>query len=104
MPAWASAMRPAPSAEAHSALPLALPTVIPAASAAAVDDWQVVRLQPGHTRSAIFSARALGMAELQEVMDAAGSAKSALHHIRPGQGLDLLIGSDGSHHGFRCDQ
>src|SRR5690348_12133962 len=25
MPAWASAMRPAPSAEAHSVLPLALP-------------------------------------------------------------------------------
>ncbi|MDW2983151.1 MAG: peptidoglycan DD-metalloendopeptidase family protein [Rhodanobacter sp.] len=105
MPAWASAMRPAPVPEAHSLLPLALPKITPAnTTAPTVDDWQVVRVQPGQTLSDIFTARGLGMTDLQKVMDAAGSAKSALHNIRPGQEFDFLLGSDGSLKGFRFDQ
>jgi murein DD-endopeptidase MepM/ murein hydrolase activator NlpD len=105
MPAWASAMRPAPVPEVHSLLPLALPKIaLINTTAATVDDWQVVRVQPGQTLSDIFNARGLGMADLQKVMDASGSAKSALHNIRPGQEFDFLLDSDGSLKGFRFDQ
>ena len=105
MPAWASAMRPAPVPEAHTLLTLALPkatsinTMVPT-----VDDWQVVRVQPGQTLSDIFSGRGLSMTDLQKVMDAAGTAKGALHNIRPGEEFDFLLGSDGSLKGFRFDR
>ena len=105
MPAWASAMRPAPVPEAHALLPLALPEIAPASAAApTVDDWQVVRVQPGQTLSDIFTGRGLGLADLQKVVDAAGSAKAALHNIRPGEEFDFLLGSDGSLKGLRFDQ
>ena len=105
MPAWASAMRPTPAPEVHSLLPLALPEVAPVnTTAATVDDWQVVRVQPGQTLSDIFNARGLGMADLQKVMDASGSAKSALHNIRPGQEFDFLQDNDGSLDGFRFEK
>ena len=105
MPAWASAMRPAPVPEVHSLLPLALPRIATnSAPSATVDDWQVVRVQPGQTLSDIFNARGLGMTDLQRVMDAAGSAKTALHSIRPGEEFDFLLDSDGSLRGFRFDQ
>lgn len=105
MPAWASAMRPAPAPEVHALLPLALPRIAPASVAApTVDDWQVVRVQPGQTLSDIFTGRGLGMADLQKVIDAAGTAQAALHNIRPGEEFDFLLGSDGSLKGFRFDQ
>ncbi|MGH8159690.1 MAG: OapA family protein [Rhodanobacter sp.] len=105
MPAWASAMRPAPVPETHALLPLALPQIAPASAAApTVDDWQVVRVQPGQTLSDIFTGRGLGMTDLQKVVDAAGTAKSALHNIRPGEEFDFLLGSDGSLKGLRFDQ
>ena len=70
MPAWASAMRPAPTPEIHSLLPLALPKVAPSSmTTPTVDDWQVVRVQPGQTLSDIFNARGLGMTDLQRVLD-----------------------------------
>ncbi|WP_158754559.1 peptidoglycan DD-metalloendopeptidase family protein [Dyella sp. S184] len=105
MPAWASAMRPAPAPEAHALLPLALPKVEPiSAVVPTVDDWQVIRVQPGQTLSDIFTGRGLGLTDLQKVVDAAGSAKSALHHISPGEEFDFLLGSDGSLKGLRFDQ
>jgi murein DD-endopeptidase MepM/ murein hydrolase activator NlpD len=105
MPAWASAMRPAPAPEAHALLPLALPKIEPVSAVVpTVDDWQVVRVQPGQTLSDIFTGRGLGMTDLQKVVDAAGSAKSALHNIRPGEEFDFLLGSDGSLKGLRFDQ
>ena len=105
MPAWATAMKPAPTAEAHTLLPLALPklpAVNPAVST--VDDWQVVRVQPGQTLSDIFGGRGLSLTDLQKVMDAAGDAKSALHNIRPGEEFDFLLGPGGSLRGFRFDK
>jgi len=69
-----------------------------------VDDWQVVRVEPGQTLSDIFGGRGLSMTDLQKVMDAAGSAKTALHNIRPGDEFDFLLGSDGSLKGLRFDQ
>ncbi|MEP6898914.1 MAG: M23 family metallopeptidase [Rhodanobacter sp.] len=105
MPAWASAMRPASVPEAHAIVPLALPKVAPVSSpVAAADDWQVERVQPGQTLSDIFTGRGLSMTDLQKVMDASGNAKTALHHIRPGEEFDFLLGSDGSLKGFRFDQ
>jgi murein DD-endopeptidase MepM/ murein hydrolase activator NlpD len=105
MPAWASAMRPAPLPEAHSLVSLALPKVSPVGTAGpTVDDWRVVRVQPGQTLSDIFSGRGLGMTDLQRVVDASGSAKTALHNIRPGDEFDFLLSSDGSLKGFRFDQ
>ncbi len=105
MPAWASAMRPAPAPEVHSLLPLALPRIAPkAAPSVTIDDWQVVRVRPGQTLSDIFNARGLGMSDLQRVMDTAGDAKAALHNIRPGEEFDFLLGNDGSLRGFRFDQ
>lgn len=105
MPAWASAMRPAEVAPAHSLLPLALPKVSPMkTSVATVDNWQVVHVKPGQTLSDIFSARGLGMSELQKVLDAAGDSKSALQMIKPGEEFDFLLGNDGSLKGFRFDR
>lgn len=105
MPAWASAMRPAPVPEVHALLPLALPKLAPAsATAPTVDDWQVVRVQPGQTLSDIFTGRGLSMTDLQRVLDTAGDARTALHNIRPGEEFDFLLGSDGSLKGFRFDQ
>jgi len=104
MPAWASAMRPASVPEAHTLLPLALPKVdLTSTPIPTVDDWQVVRVQPGQTLSDIFNGRGLGLSELQKVMDAAGEHKAALHNIRPGEEFDFLLDSDGSLKGFRFD-
>jgi len=105
MPAWASAMRPAAVPEAHTLLSLALPKVAAvSAPTPTVDDWQVVRVQPGQTLSDIFTGRGLSMTDLQKVMDASGSAKSALHNIRPGEEFDFLLGSGGNLKGLRFDQ
>lgn len=105
MPAWATAMKPAPMAEAHTLLPLALPKLSPIQqTASTVDDWQVVRVQPGQTLSDIFGGRGLSLTDLQKVMNAAGDAKSALHNIRPGEEFDFLLGPGGSLRGFRFDK
>ena len=105
MPAWASAMRPAVMPEAHTVLKLALPKVAElSAPAPAVDDWQVVRVQPGQTLSDIFTGRGLSMTDLQKVVDASGAAKTALHHIHPGEEFDFLLGSNHVLKGLRFDQ
>ncbi len=103
MPAWASAMRPATLPEAHALLALPLPHAAPAAIAT-VDDWQVVRVQPGQTLSDIFTGRGLSMSDLQTIMDAAGDAKPALRNIRPGQEFDFLLDNDGTLAGLRFDK
>ena len=104
MPAWASAMRPAPLPEAHSLLTLPLPRVAPVKAETMLDDWQVVRVKPGQTLSDIFTGRGLSLTDLQNVMDAAGDARTALHNIRPGQEFDFLLGSDGTLKGMRFDK
>ncbi|MEP7187466.1 MAG: peptidoglycan DD-metalloendopeptidase family protein [Rhodanobacter sp.] len=104
MPAWASAMRPATVTPQHSLLPLALPKVAPmGTSVATVDDWQVVRVESGQTLSDIFSARGLGMSELQKVLDVAGDSTAALQTIQPGEEFAFLLGNDGSLEGFRFE-
>lgn len=104
MPSWANAMRPAAVPQAHTLLPLALPKVdTVSARAPTVDDWQVVRVQPGQTLSEIFNGRGLGLSDLHKVLDAAGDQKTALQSIRPGQEFDFLLDSDGSLKGFRFD-
>jgi murein DD-endopeptidase MepM/ murein hydrolase activator NlpD len=104
MPAWASAMRPLTTTEAHTLLPLALPKVAESTAALpTVDDWQVVRVKPGQTLSDIFTGRGLSRTDLQKVIDAAGTAKGALHDIRPGEEFDFLLGNDGSLKGLRFD-
>ncbi len=105
LPAWASAMRTPPTAEAHMLLPLALPKASPATTQApTVEDWQRVQVEPGQTLSDIFANQGLSMSDLQRVMDAAGDARSALHSIRPHQEFDFLLGSDGSLKGLRFDR
>jgi murein DD-endopeptidase MepM/ murein hydrolase activator NlpD len=105
LPAWASAMRPPITPEAHTLLPLALPKASPVTTQApTVEDWRRVQVEPGQTLSDIFANQGLGMSDLQRVMDAAGSAKSALHSIRPHQEFDFLLGSDGSLKGLRFDR
>ncbi|HWU75110.1 MAG TPA: peptidoglycan DD-metalloendopeptidase family protein [Rhodanobacter sp.] len=106
MPAWATAMRPAPAPEIHSLLPLALPKIAPASTAAptAVAEWQAVHVQPGQTLSDIFSAQGLGMSDLQKVMEITNAHQASLHSIRPGEEFDFLLGNDGSLKGFRYDQ
>jgi murein DD-endopeptidase MepM/ murein hydrolase activator NlpD len=105
LPAWASAMRPAPEPIAHTLLPLALPKAAPMATQMpTVEDWQRVQVQPGQTLSDIFQGQGLSMSDLQQVMDAAGSASAALHSIRPNQEFDFLLGSDGSLKGLRFDR
>jgi murein DD-endopeptidase MepM/ murein hydrolase activator NlpD len=104
MPSWANAMRPAAVPEAHTLLPLALPKIDTiSAPAPTVDDWQVVRVQPGQTMSEIFNGRGLGLSDLHKVLDAAGDQKTALQSIRPGEEFDFLLDSDGSLKGFRFD-
>jgi len=105
IPAWASAMRTPPAAEAHRLLPLALPKASPATTQApTVEDWQRLQVEPGQTLSDIFANQGLGMSDLQKVMDAAGDAKAALHNIRPHQEFDFLLGSDGSLKGLQFDR
>jgi murein DD-endopeptidase MepM/ murein hydrolase activator NlpD len=105
MPAWASAMRPAPTPQLHALLPLALPKISHTAlTRPTVDDWQVVRVQPGQTLSDMFTDRGLGMTDLQKVLDAAGSAQPALRNIRPGQEFDFLLSASGSLRGLRFDK
>ncbi len=105
MPAWASAMHPAVLPEAHTLLRLALPKVAEASvPAAVVDDWQVVRVQPGQTLSDIFTGRGLSMTDLQKIMDASGATKRALQHIHPGEEFDFLLGGNHVLKGLRFDQ
>ncbi len=105
IPAWASAMRPDPTPAAHAMLPLALPKTLPeVVHAPTVEDWHIVQVRPGQTLSDIFQSQGLSLTDLQRVMDEAGSAKSALHNIRPGQEFDFLLGSDGGLKGIRFDK
>jgi len=105
MPAWATAMKPAPAPVAHTLLPLALPKPAPIDPATTkVEDWQTVRVQPGQTLSDIFTAHGFSLVDLQKVMDAAGDAKSALHNIRPGEEFDFLAHPGGGLAGFRFDK
>jgi murein DD-endopeptidase MepM/ murein hydrolase activator NlpD len=104
MPAWASAMRPTPVPPARAVLALPLPPVTTPVAPPIADDWQIARVQPGQTLSDMFASRGLSMTDLQNVMDAAGSEKSALHSIQPGQEFDFLLGSDGKLNGLRFDQ
>jgi murein DD-endopeptidase MepM/ murein hydrolase activator NlpD len=105
LPAWASAMRPDSTAPAHALLPLALPKVSTVAmQAPTVEDWHIVQVQPGQTLSDIFQSQGLGLADLQRVIDASGSAKGAFHNIRPHQEFDFLLGRDGSLRGIRFDR
>lgn len=105
MPAWATAMRPPVVPEAHTLLALALPKVSTGQTPKPqADDWQAVHVQPGQTLSDIFTGRGLSMTDLQKVMDASGSARSALHNIKPGDEFDFLLGRGGSLKGLRFDQ
>ncbi|RDS79609.1 peptidase M23 [Dyella monticola] len=106
IPAWATAMKPvATQPVAHTLLPLALPKIeAPALKAATTEDWRVVAVHPGQTLADIFQSQGLSLADLQRVVDNAGDAKSALHHIRPGQEFDFLIGSHGNLEGIRFDK
>ena len=104
MPAWATAMRPAPVPQAREVLALRLPRMTTSVAPPVTDDWQISRVKPGQTLSDIFASRGLSMTDLQNVMDAAGGAKSALHNIRPGQDFDFLLGNDGKLEGLRFDQ
>jgi murein DD-endopeptidase MepM/ murein hydrolase activator NlpD len=104
MPSWASAMRPAPVAEARTLLPLALPKALPPRVSTPVQNWLQVSVVPGESLSDIFSAHGLSMADLQKVIDAAGSNDDALKHIHPGDQFGLLLGSEGQLKAFRFDQ
>ncbi|WP_233840115.1 M23 family metallopeptidase [Dyella sp. 2HG41-7] len=106
IPAWATAMKPvAVQPEAHTLLPLALPKIeAPTLKAPAVEDWRVVQVRPGQTLSDIFQDQGLSLTDVQHVVDNAGDAKAALHHIHPGQEFDFLIGRNGSLEGIRFDK
>jgi murein DD-endopeptidase MepM/ murein hydrolase activator NlpD len=105
LPAWASAMRTDPVPAAHALLPLTLPKLAsqPRLQAPTVEDWHIVQVQPGQTLSDIFQSQGLSLTDLQRVIDEAGSAKAALHNIRPGEEFDFLLGNDGSLKGIRFD-
>jgi murein DD-endopeptidase MepM/ murein hydrolase activator NlpD len=106
IPAWATAMKPtAIEPIEHTLLPLALPKIeAPTLKAPAVEDWRVVQVRPGQTLSDIFQSQGLSLTDLQHVVDSAGDAKSALHHIQPGQEFDFLIGRSGGLEGIRFDK
>ena len=106
IPAWATAMKPTTVEPIeHTLLPLALPKIeAPTLKAPAVEDWRVVQVRPGQTLSDIFQSQGLSLTDLQHVVDSAGDAKSALHHIQPGQEFDFLIGRSGSLEGIRFDK
>ncbi|RUL62075.1 peptidase M23 [Dyella dinghuensis] len=106
IPAWATAMKPtAIEPVEHTLLPLALPKIeAPTLKAPAVEDWRVVQVRPGQTLSDIFQSQGLSLTDLQHVVDSAGDAKSALHHIQPGQEFDFLIGRNGGLEGIRFDK
>ena len=105
MPSWASAMRPAPVPEAHTLLPLNLPEIAPLSHAApAVENWQVVRVEPGQALSDIFAAQGLGMSDLQKVLDSTGNAGKALQNIHPGDEFDFLLGRSGGLKAFRFNE
>jgi murein DD-endopeptidase MepM/ murein hydrolase activator NlpD len=106
IPAWATAMKPTTVEPVqYTLLPLALPKIeAPTLKAPAVEDWRVVQVRPGQTLSDIFQSQGLSLTDLQHVVDSAGDAKSALHHIQPGQEFDFLIGRNGSLEGIRFDK
>ncbi|GLQ97722.1 OapA family protein [Dyella mobilis] len=106
IPAWATAMKPSALAPVqHTLLPLALPKIeAPTLKAPTVEDWRVVQVRPGQTLSDIFQSQGLSLTDLQHVVDSAGDAKGALHHIHPGQEFDFLIGRNGSLEGIRFDK
>ena len=106
IPAWATAMKPvAVEPVEHTLLPLALPKIeAPTLKAPAVEDWRVVQVHPGQTLSDIFQGQGLSLTDLQHVVDNAGDATAALHHIHPGQEFDFLIGRSGGLEGIRFDK
>ena len=103
MPVWASAIRPPAVSKAHQLLPLALPKAAPMPSAPPPEDWRAVTVKPGQSLSDIFQSQGLNLSDLQEVVDSSGAAK-ALHHIRPGQEFDFLLGANGELRGIRFDR
>jgi murein DD-endopeptidase MepM/ murein hydrolase activator NlpD len=104
MPAWASAMRPAPVPPARTLLPLALPKLPPpTVDRASFEAWHTVRVQPGQTLSDIFQAQGLSLVDLHQVIQATGDPEP-LRMIQPGEAFDFLLGRGGSLEGFRFDK
>ena len=104
IPAWASAMRPAPVPPARTLLPLALPKPKPpTVDPSSFEAWRVVRVQPGQTLSDIFQEEGLGMSDLSQVMQATGDP-TPLKMIQPGDEFDFLLGRGGVLKGFRFDK
>ncbi|MHC1480909.1 OapA family protein [Frateuria aurantia] len=109
LPAWAGALQfdrlvsprtlPLPPATLVIAPDANLPSVMPAP---VVEHWQKAEVQPGQTLSDIFQAQGYSLADLQQVMDAAGNSKT-LHHISPGQSFEFLSAEDSGLAGFRYD-
>lgn len=104
IPAWASAMRPAPVPPARTLLPLALPKLSPSTiDRSSYATWRTVQVQPGQTLSDIFQSQGLSLADLGEVVQATGDPAS-LRMLHPGEEFDFLLGSAGHLEGFRFDK
>ncbi|MFT4198870.1 MAG: peptidoglycan DD-metalloendopeptidase family protein [Pseudoxanthomonas sp.] len=101
VPGFSSVTQPEPPALAT--LPLALPRAADAPAATAVDEWQMVRIQPGQTLSALFDEYGIPAATLQQLLDAKEDGK-ALHRLHPGDEIALELGQDGQLHGLRYDR
>ncbi len=105
MPTWASAMRPAPTAQIRTTLPLTLPA-LPATARQpqpAAEHWRKVRVKAGQTLSDIFQAQGLGFSDLNRVLQASSNSE-VLHQIHPGDEFSFLIAPDGGLLGMRFDR
>jgi murein DD-endopeptidase MepM/ murein hydrolase activator NlpD len=101
VPGFANAMHT--PAVARTTFALSLPALPNAASAAPVNDWQIVRVQKGQTLGSLFADLNLPANDLQRVLAQPG-AKQHLTHLRDGDELAFDIPAPGALRGLRFDK
>ncbi|MER3547084.1 MAG: peptidase M23, partial [Rhodanobacteraceae bacterium] len=68
LPLWAKAMHHPAAPPPHTTVALALPPLPIQPAVPAVEDWQVVRVQPGQTLADIFKNQNLSAADLARIL------------------------------------
>ncbi|KAF1712500.1 hypothetical protein CSC70_03000 [Pseudoxanthomonas kalamensis DSM 18571] len=103
VPGFSSALQ-TPVSEPLATLPLSLPALSERTRAGGEEDgWQLVRVKPGHTLSAMFEELGIPAATLYRLLDNK-DAKAKLSRLRPGNEIAFDLDDDGKLRALRYDR
>ncbi|KGI79214.1 OapA family protein [Oleiagrimonas soli] len=102
MPAWASAMKHRSTVTTYTEMPLDLPVLPPQPARKPVENWQVMRVQPGQTLSGLFESHGLDYSDLNLALQATKKS-GTLHDLHPGDEFAYLTDANGALEALRFD-